>query len=57
MKKIGEIVLIFITVLGLPGIVELVSKNYYDIHKTPIWVCTLILGLLVYDVKRKCTFC
>jgi len=47
MKKIGEILLIIITVLGLPGIIELVSKNYYDIHKTPIWVGTLILGLFV----------
>jgi|GEM_PF-4975704 hypothetical protein len=43
MKRIGDIAVIAITVFGLPGIIQLASKDFYNKNATPIW---LISGCL-----------
>jgi hypothetical protein len=47
MKKIGETILALISVLGLPGIIQLASKVTYDNDTKTIWILSFILWLLL----------
>ena len=47
MKKIGEIILIVITVAGIPSIIQLAFPHIYDSHSNSIWIMTIVLCLLL----------
>lgn len=47
MKKIGEIILILISVLQVPSIIRLASKSSYDNHTNLIWILSAILSIVL----------
>lgn len=47
MKKIGEIILIFITVSGLPSIIQTWDSSFYSSHLQAIWKITILLTAII----------
>lgn len=47
MKKFIEVLLAFLTILTIPGIIQLGSKDFYETYNKYIWLITLILAITI----------